>query len=247
VILYRGPSLIDGAPIVAIATLASGNRKTGDMVQTWILRDDMEPLEAFRSGGDESICGDCPHRWALDGGCYVNLGQAPTAVYHAYTRGKYDGDEAVQKVTIALATGVPLRIGSYGDPMAVPHTVWTDLLDIARVSGRARWTGYTHRWNDVRADSGNYREFLMASVDSVEGARDAHAQGWRFFAVGAFDGEDYGAAVPIECVAESHGKTCAECGLCDGTRFGSRSTVANIYIAPHGARAKRTPALRVVQ
>jgi hypothetical protein len=47
-VLWRGASLLDGAPIVAIVTgLAAGssNRKTGDMLQTWILREDMAPTE----------------------------------------------------------------------------------------------------------------------------------------------------------------------------------------------------------
>src|SRR5690349_13631841 len=116
------------------------------MVQTWILRADRDPLAASQAGLDGSVCGDCPHRWSLDGGCYVNLGQAPVSVWRAWKRGAYSGDERTALVNTALATGTPLRIGSYGDPMAVPASVWTDLLDIARASGRATWTGYTHRW-----------------------------------------------------------------------------------------------------
>src|SRR5262245_33628424 len=50
VVLYRGPSLLDGAPIVAVATnLArrSKNPKTGNAVQTYILADNGEnPIEA---------------------------------------------------------------------------------------------------------------------------------------------------------------------------------------------------------
>jgi hypothetical protein len=249
VILYRGPSLIDGAPIVAVATTGSSNRKTGDMVQTWILREDMDPVAASRAGADSSVCGDCPHRWSLDGGCYVNLGQAPLAVWRGVQRGTYDSDERVQHVTAALATGTPLRIGSYGDPMAVPWLVWTDLLDIARVSGRARWTGYTHRWADVRADRARYRDFLMASVDSEAQSAEAERQGWRYFMVGAgIPSAERWTANEVECVADSHGKSCLECGLCDGTRFGTRPAgqVASIYIAPHGARVKRVAALKVV-
>jgi hypothetical protein len=63
--LWRGPSRLDGAPIVAIATgLAepSSNPKTGPMVQTWILRADSSPQEAQRTGADASVCGDCPLR-----------------------------------------------------------------------------------------------------------------------------------------------------------------------------------------
>ena len=64
-ILWEGASLIDGAPIVVIATgfaSRSTNRKTGGMVQTYILRRDIDPVSAVQSGDDASICGDCPHR-----------------------------------------------------------------------------------------------------------------------------------------------------------------------------------------
>mgnify|MGYP003345148381 CR=1 FL=1 len=45
VILYEGPSMIDGAPVVVIANrieTASGNSKTGAMVQTFIIRSKSE-------------------------------------------------------------------------------------------------------------------------------------------------------------------------------------------------------------
>jgi hypothetical protein len=53
IVIYRGPSILDGSPIVVIATgLGSGssNRKTGALVQTWILRDDVSPIERSRAG-----------------------------------------------------------------------------------------------------------------------------------------------------------------------------------------------------
>lgn len=66
---WRGPSPIDGAPIVMIMTglsrLASeqsSNSKTGPMVQTHIVRQDMAPVVAMMSGEDRAICGDCPLR-----------------------------------------------------------------------------------------------------------------------------------------------------------------------------------------
>ena len=57
-ILYEGPSGIDGAPIVVIATgfaNSSANAKTGDMIQTWIIRSDIAPHHAVKSGDDASI------------------------------------------------------------------------------------------------------------------------------------------------------------------------------------------------
>jgi hypothetical protein len=49
-ILYEGPSMIDGKPIVVIATVGSANSKTGAMVQTWIMRQDVEPHHALKTG-----------------------------------------------------------------------------------------------------------------------------------------------------------------------------------------------------
>src|SRR4051812_20933218 len=80
VVLYAGPSMLDGKPIVAIANRIeddSTNGKTGNMVQTWIMRSDMKPTDAVKSGEDSSVCGDCPHRPANDGSCYVLTFQAP--------------------------------------------------------------------------------------------------------------------------------------------------------------------------
>lgn len=66
---WRGPSPIDGAPIVMImtglsrkASEQSKNTKTGPMVQTHIVRQDMAPVVAMMNGADRAICGDCPLR-----------------------------------------------------------------------------------------------------------------------------------------------------------------------------------------
>lgn len=90
-IIDQGLSPIDGKPYVAILTLKTSNRKTGNMVQVWILREDVNPVEAIQTGDDVSICGSCPHRKQPDGtrSCYVNVGQAPLAVWKAYHRGLY--------------------------------------------------------------------------------------------------------------------------------------------------------------
>jgi len=97
-IIYRGPSMLDGQPIVCIATgfaKGSTNTKTGAMIQTWIMRDDIKPVDAIHSGEDKSICGDCPHRGVIVNGrnvkrpCYVAVWQAPRNVYETYKRGNY--------------------------------------------------------------------------------------------------------------------------------------------------------------
>ena len=64
-ILYDGPSAIDGAPVVAILTglvNASRNTGTGDMLQIYIIRSDMMPEAARHTGADAAMCGACPMR-----------------------------------------------------------------------------------------------------------------------------------------------------------------------------------------
>ena len=90
-IIYNGPSLLDGQPIVVIATYSNRNTKTGTVVQTYILCRDTNPLEASKTGADFSICGDCtmrgevttdPQRKQAKGRrCYVNLGRGVLLVW----------------------------------------------------------------------------------------------------------------------------------------------------------------------
>lgn len=59
VIFYEGPSLIDGSPILGIATASTSNPKTGPMVQTWILSADLDPW-----AGSQNWC-RCVGVWRL--------------------------------------------------------------------------------------------------------------------------------------------------------------------------------------
>lgn len=85
-IVYQGPSQLDGAPIVAIAIgfkVASKNIKTGSMIQTFVMRDEVGPIEALKTGKDASVCGDCRHRGTS---CYVQVGQSVNGVWKAHNR-----------------------------------------------------------------------------------------------------------------------------------------------------------------
>lgn len=112
-VFYQGPSLFDGRPIVAIATIKSKNAKTGPMIQTWILRSRISPIRAISNGGDESICGTCPKRGHMAGGmqrgreCYVRVDHAPLAIYRAYRRGRYPRFNAAEHAH--LITGRKIR------------------------------------------------------------------------------------------------------------------------------------------
>lgn len=246
-IIYRGPSMLDGSPIVAVALyrVTGANRKTGAMVQTYILADNgQSPVEAIRSGADAGICGDCKHRG--DGrtygsrSCYVNVGQGPTAVHKGLARGIYPGlsEPFRSDLRVAMGEGRMVRLGTYGDPAAVPVWVWTDLTQRA-----AGWTGYTHAWK--RSEAAVLRGLCMASADTAEEAEEARAAGWRTFRVRE-------ASEPVlrgefTCPAsEEAGKvrTCVTCGACDGVANHRSGRQASPVIVAHGALASRLAANR---
>lgn len=230
-VLWRGPSLLDGAPIVVIATglnQASSNRKTGGMVQTYILREDIEPTAAVKTGADVSICGDCPHRGDGTGKgrtCYVNVGQGPLGVWRAYKRGVYPSAESSQ-LRVDSGRGKLVRLGTYGDPAAVPAGIWNAL--IADAVGH---TGYTHQWRRTPA----LRTLCMASADSEADAREAQAAGWRTFRVALpCDAPRLESEAICPASAEAGKKlTCAQCMACAGAN-GRRGS---IVIQAHGGFA----------
>lgn len=226
-VIYRGPSLLDGAEIVVIVVGlrdSSSNEKTGNMLQTYILRADRSPIEAVSDGADRSICGDCVHRDA--GSCYVNVGQGPLSVWHAWKREIYpDADDVA-----ALGEGRDVRMGSYGDPCAVPAHIWRSLISRA-----TSHTGYTHQWR--RAMAQEYRAFLMASCDTMAHLQFAWAKGWRTFRVlASTDSRTEGEVVCPASAEAGKRKTCAECGACDGA--GNNPGRASITIRAHGMTYK---------
>ena len=79
----RGYVLHEGDDFFVVATMQTTNRKTGDMVQIWILLRDVSPVEGVKTGLDaETVCIGCI--FANGNGCYVNVGQAPLAVWKGY-------------------------------------------------------------------------------------------------------------------------------------------------------------------
>lgn len=227
VVLWEGPSLFDGQQLVVVATglrRGSRNAKTGAMIQTWILRVAENPVASVKSGADGSNCGTCPHR--AGAGCYVDVSRAPLAVWRSYQRGAIPHATEADRARIR---SLPLRIGSYGDPGAVPLAVW----EAVTTSGQRR-TGYTHAWR-TRPD---LQGLCMASADSAAESHIARAAGWRTFRVIGADDVDAGARPgEIECLAESRGKSCIDCGLCHGKH--AASAKASIFIAAHGAKSAR--------
>ncbi len=217
-ILWEGESQFSGEPIVVIATgLArkSQNEKTGDMVQVWILSQDTHPGELVTQGNDFTICGDCKLR--AGEGCYLNVWQAPSAVWKAYKAGKYPTWDRLTPFT------KPVRLGAYGDMGALPRWFTDGILELCH----AGYTGYTHAWKH-RPD---LAKSCMASVHNRAEMDVATAKGWRTFRTGTeletlADNE-------IQCPSEKI--QCSKCKMCDGVN----KHVRNIFIPAHGNGAKK--------
>ena len=190
-ILYEGASLLDGKPIVVIGIPKSSNSKTGGMFQTIIMRSDIDPITASRLGEDFSVCGECVHRGVPHEGdsggakkrsCYVMLLMV-LSVFKAYKKGNYKRVQPVglQSMHDALADigyGLVIRLGSYGDPAAVPSYLWESL--VSKAKGR---TGYSHQ---ATLEGADYRpDLTMRSADTIQEAEQAWARGERTFRVTA--------------------------------------------------------------
>lgn len=212
--------MIDGGPIVSAITgidRPSLNAKTGPMLQNWILCADTNPLSALRDGADVSVCGDCKLRG--DGGkgrtCYVAMHRAPLNVFKSL--GEATPVQPKQLVKQAI------RLGSYGDPAAVPTERTHYVVKLARMV-----TGYTHQW---RTCDQELKKFLMASVDSEQERDEAKQMGWATFRIKkplepVLKGE-------VVCPASLKERSCLTCGLCKG------GNTCDVVIDVHGAGAKR--------
>ena len=208
-LLWEGPSMLDGAPIVLLASDTPKNSKTGDLIQTYILRADQKPYDAIHSGADESICGSCRFRGHKGKGrlCYVAVAQGPTAVFNAYARGNSKPVKSLRK----FGKGKKVRLGAYGDPAAIPFEVWAELLHAS--IGR---TGYTHQW---RTCDPRFKNLVMASCDYPPDYSEAKALGWYTYRVRLPEEPRMAGERPCPASTEAGNHvTCADCLGCDGTR-----------------------------
>jgi len=138
-VLWEGPSELDGKPIMAVATnvgQSSSNTKTGDMIQVWYMRSDIEPHQALKTGDDVSVCGHCPLRPKLKEqrpgkrSCYVRVFQAPLSIYRSVKR-KGLKPQLEQALDAIRQSNKDVRLGAYGDSASAPHHINQGILNAA--------------------------------------------------------------------------------------------------------------------
>ena len=221
-VLWRGLSPVNQQPIVAVLTITSANRKTGNMAQVWILCEDGDPVDNVQDGGDVAICGNCPHRKNSLGvrTCYVNVGQAPLAVYRSWKAGNYPHIRLHYETVKAILSTRFIRWGAYGDPGLLPLSLVRSIAGMACGN-----TGYTHQWQDPET-GGQFVGLFQASCDGVLEHEKAKALGWHTFTVASVNAEVSHAKLCPATVEHSQAQ-CITCGLCNGSR-------ADIYVHAHG-------------
>ncbi|RAM48027.1 MAG: hypothetical protein C6Y22_30055 [Hapalosiphonaceae cyanobacterium JJU2] len=224
-IVWEGASLINGSPIVLILTgfvLPTSNPKTGRLIQSWILQQEFVPTDAAKNGLDIGICGNCPLKLSNLGSCYVNL-LGINNIYRKYATGSYPKFSA-NEIEVLKRYHYPMRIGSYGDPTAIPIEVWEPMILASQ-----KYTGYTHQWRNCNS---RWQQYLMASVQSEAEAKEAQLRGWRTFRIIAPNTPLMSNEILCRNT-EDNRIQCENCLLCDGA-----SSKPNIGDRVHGLNWK---------
>lgn len=222
-VLYEGPSRINGEPIAAVMVYGSDNKKTGDIPQVWLFQPGVHPYQARVDGSDVAVCGGCI--LAKNRGCYVQW-TTLKPVTESYGKGNY-GDIDHARWWFRRNSPNAVRIGAYGDPVAVPLEVWERL---AELPPRPTIIGYTQMWRSPLAKG--YQKFCMASTKSPQEYADAKRLGWRSYRVAL--PQDTTLAQGQQWCPEvlSDEDTCKGCRMCSGGVDGP-----DIMVELHGAGA----------
>jgi len=193
------------------------------MAQILICPANVPPFEAAKSGADSSVCGACLLRPSLHGGCYVNTGKHFPRVYEVAKDQSSNLDKACKAIR---SSGLPLRIGSWGDVGALPFEFVARLVDAARTaSGRARHTAYTSSWKTCDP---RLRDVAMASVRTPQERDQAKAAGWRTFRAKVPEAPVL--AGERVCPGSNHEVTCSQCLVCSGGMVGG-----DVVVDVHGS------------
>ena len=143
------------------------------------------------------------------------MGQGPTIVYKSFNRGVYPiaSDHASR---VELGKNRVVRLGTYGDPAAVPSHIWDELLTECESH-----LAYTHQ-------SGFRPDITMQSADTLEQAQAHWAKRARTFRV--IDSlADIDPINEILCPASKEAGRrvqCVKCQLCSGLTSKSKKSIA---------------------
>ena len=209
---------------------SSKNEKTGNMLQTWILERDIDPVTSVKTGSDsKTVCKGCI--FASGNGCYVTVFQAPLSIWRAYKNGSYDNYSKLspikQRKYLSKIKGRSIRLGAYGNPSLIPKRWITKLVKLSK-----NHTGYFHNWRELSAkDRSFYGQYLMASCETESSFKLATSYGLRSFIASGTKPQHENI---LTCLNTTHNMSCSRCGLCNGGN--NRNS---IWIEVHGNKTKQ--------
>jgi hypothetical protein len=226
---------------LAIATEASGNRKTGPVHATYSAR---------------QSCGKCPLKNA---GCYAGSGRVAihwdrisddAATVEAIARAEAKAIDTLSgrfdaRIHVAGDCSTPEAAAIVGE--AVDHLAERQAL-YTRRDGKARraWT-YTHSWDEIPRDAWGESLSVMASIHAHEDGETAIAQGYApALTVETLPERAYkrDGIIWIPCAEQQHGTPCVDCRACfDGDRLARKRL--GILFAIHGPKRKAREALNI--
>lgn len=234
-ILYHGPAAKPyRGTVTAVVFQSNDNPKTGKCIALAILPGDgVDAMSARSEGRDIACCGSCTLRSIAsggNGGCYVSplalMGYAGSAESAWKQSDPYAMPDDVPLL--------PLRLGAYGDPAAIPADAFRRLISWHDGLAGSVW-GYTHGWRHSNAQ--HLRMACMASVETPEQQAQAVAKGWRVYRI--IPGLDALQGSGLSLCESDTGTACVDCGACSGSSARNDNGRA---IVVHGASRKRATA-----
>jgi hypothetical protein len=241
VIVYEGPShLIDrsgNTPSGNIFVVLSGlrdpstNRKTGPMIQTWILP--VGEFPSVRTAAAYRVCGDCE----MESACYVNR-ITLSGFYQRFNQlPRVDFMQLSARERDRLLGSAAIRLGAFGNPSAMPLE-----LAEALIEGRNH-TSYDAMWRTIDPA---WARVSMASCSSAEDAIEAWSRGWRVFLTLPDDTKQARAEIVKVKAAGATGLMCRfysselQCYACRDCSGQVKEHRASVILNPlHGPRTRR--------
>jgi undecaprenyl pyrophosphate synthase len=218
---------------------STGNRKTGEMPTT--------------ARGMETCPKSCPFLppakgGQAEGGCYAT-GRISAQVANSVRA--YSPSEAQAVIDRSARSARYLRDRVVGEPSSNGEEVDMEYLrSVAKLATDNNLVpfGYTHMWRrfapQQQEELQRLNYVMNASVESIADAEEAVRRGWRVFLVNddVPNNTKIAGRVFRQCPEQTHGLTCAQCGLC--ARQGRR---VEIVERVHGtARQKARESIRAL-
>lgn len=203
--------------------LTTTNRKTGDMVQNFILPISwFETNESISKLSDKEICGDCIHSQSKNKSCYVRKGFSNVGLISkvksirkmGIDKIPYLNDDVLDLLKVVLKNN-PIRFGAYGEAVLMGENLIKEITKVA-----SYWTGYTHQFHKNLWS----KDYFMASVETEFANKVATDLGFRTFFVS--NELIYNNMVNCPASKEQNKKsTCENCKLCMGTQSKGKSVI----------------------